>query len=397
MKIIISSILLLSTAFLLCSYSVNEFGAEQQLFLDGHHFLSIIMIDDVCAIRAHPGNDINGWGSTLYLQPFLPGAVLGHTVLNNIEASNDGVTMSFTGLVSYGNAGNWGEWNSELFFSYATSQKIVNGSGTYNIELSEQLPSVSGDLNLAKIASNYLHDVPLLDPPYQGDTGDMHHADVNGSGDGFPFTWNPVENPGYFPGYTTDSLCIDVSGQYNNVDTTFENGINLQPAWKPSLKLTIQSSDSAEMVFGAIYDLAHATEFESDNIGITPLILHDTEQTEFSFSIAFQSTTDEPDVSIDNAILEIDKVSIYPNPLKLSGDNARSELTLRFHSEQDSNRKINLDIYNVKGQMIAEALKCNAYNKEFNLSSEYFTVPGVYLIKVKTIENEFVTKLVVIR
>ncbi len=399
MKAKILIICLMFYSFLFCSYSVVEFGVEQQLFLDGHHFLSVIMIDDVCAIRAHPGNDINGWGSTLYLQAFLPGAILGHTVLNDIEALTEGVTMSFTGLISYGSTGNWGEWNSELFFSYAASQKVVNGSGTYNIQLSEPLSGVSGDLNLVKIASNYLHDVPLLDPPYFGDTGDMQYADVNGAGAGFPFTWNPVENPGYFPDYATDSLSIDVSGQYNNVDTSDSTGISIEPAWKPSLKFTLDASDSAEMIFGAIYDLEHATDFWSDNIGITPLILHDTEQTEFNFAVNFESTTDEPEVSVTEDI-ESDQIefTIFPNPFILSGKNARNDLTIHINFfDRNPQENVLLGIYNIKGQAIKDSITLDPSENEFIINSDCFQQPGIYFIQLKTSEIKVVRKLTVLR
>jgi hypothetical protein len=396
MKTIFLIICLVICSILLCSYSVEEFGVEQHLFHNDHHFLSVIMIDDVCALRPHPGNDINGWGSTLYLQPFLPAAVLGHTVLNEIEALNEGVSMSFTGLISYGGTGNWGVWSSELFFTYSASEKVVNGSGIYNIQLSESLSSVSGDLNLVKIASNYLHDVPLLDPPYQGDTGDMEFTIVNGSGAGFPFTWNPVENPGYFPGFVTDSLSIDVSGRYNNVDTSDSTGVSIEPAWKPSLHFTIDASDSAEMIFGAIYDLEHSTEFWSDNIGITPLILQNTEQTDFSFAVSFESTTDEPDTSSEQNLADKESNFLYPNPLKLSNSN-RDVISIRLNELNRSHDKITIGVFNIKGQTIMDSVIYRDFGAEITLSKKLFTVPGVYLIKIQAAEISFVEKLTVIR
>jgi len=41
--------------------------------------------------------------------------------------------------------------------------KKTYGSGTYSINLAGALSASTGDLNLYKLASNYLVDVPLLD------------------------------------------------------------------------------------------------------------------------------------------------------------------------------------------------------------------------------------------
>ena len=396
MKAMFLFIMLLLIANLFSFYSIDVLGDEYRISLDDHHFLSLIMENGVCALRPHPGDDVNGWGSTMYLQPFLPGAVLGNTILEEIIATDDGVTMSFSGLVSFGNSGNWGDWSSELIFSYSELTKTMQGSGIYDIQLSEPLSSVSGDLNLLKIASNYLHDVPLLDPPFIGDTGDMEYAEVNGSDAGFPFVWNPVENPGYFPGNATDSLTIDVSGQYNNIDTAAQGYEPIVPAWKPSINLTLDASETAEMTFGAIYDLDHATEFWSDNIGITPLILQNSEQTEFSFAVIFESTTDEPNTSAEQNLPDKESISLYPNPLTLS-NSSRKGISIRLDELQHSPDMITMGVFNIKGQTIMNSAIYRDFGDEISLSKELFTLPGVYLIKIQTAERSFVKKLTVIR
>ncbi len=48
--------------------------AEKRLFCGSHHFCSIITTGGILAFRPHPGVDRNGWGTTLYLQPFISGA-----------------------------------------------------------------------------------------------------------------------------------------------------------------------------------------------------------------------------------------------------------------------------------------------------------------------------------
>ncbi|MCF7859116.1 MAG: T9SS type A sorting domain-containing protein [Candidatus Cloacimonetes bacterium] len=399
MRITLIVTLFMCLANLAGDYQVETLDNEYRLYCNEHHFLSLITDYGVCAIRPHPGNDVNGWGSTLYMQPFLPGAILGHTIIENINANDEGVYISCTGLVSYGETGNWGDWDSELTFTFSVAEKLILGIGDYNIQLTEELSALSGDLNLYKIASNYLYDVPLLESPYWGDTGDMEYAEVYGSDPGFPLIWNPVENPGYFPGFVTDSLSVYVSGQYNNIDTAAQGYEPIEPAWKPSLSVTLDSEESAEMVFGAIYDLELASEFWSDNIGITPLILNDTAQTGFNFTFCFASSTDEPEVYVtEDFISDGIEFTLYPNPLILSGKNARNELTLHIdNNDRNTLDDLLLGIYNIKGQVIKDNIFLDPSDNEIIISSNYFQQPGVYLIKFKTSGITEYRKLIVLR
>jgi len=56
---------------------------ELQGWADGpggmQHFMTVEKKDGVFALRFHPGLDEDGWGSTLYAQPFFPPGSLGHT------------------------------------------------------------------------------------------------------------------------------------------------------------------------------------------------------------------------------------------------------------------------------------------------------------------------------
>jgi hypothetical protein len=64
----------------------------------------------------------------------------------------------------------------------------------------------------------------------------------------------------------------------------------IEPAYKPSLKvrLTIQQP-GIPMISGAIYDRAKSQDFWADNIGITPLILKESTETQFQFTVEFES------------------------------------------------------------------------------------------------------------
>ncbi len=60
--------------------------------------------------------------------------------------------------------------------------KIITGSGVYYVSLDAPLDDNTGDLNLYKIASNYLNNVPLLCSTINENTGDMQQANIDGTG-----------------------------------------------------------------------------------------------------------------------------------------------------------------------------------------------------------------------
>jgi hypothetical protein len=274
------------------SYSINVVevpeGTEYRFIKDHHHYMTLIDHQGTFAFRPHPGLDINGWGSTWYAQPFLPGAILTHTIIEAATADSSGIHIRAHGEVSKGQNDSYGSWAARLDFTYDGSAKLVTGNGEYTISLSNILSADDGgDLNLYKISSNYLDDVPLLSGE-TGDTGDMKVAEV--SGDTVSLTWAPPDLPAHFPTDETNSLGIKVLGDYNDVDTKAQGYAPIEPACKPSLHVVLASQKpSARMRFGAIYTLADKAKFWVDNVGITPLIYHTSPETEFAFNVHFES------------------------------------------------------------------------------------------------------------
>lgn len=261
---------------------------EYRFIFDGHHFMTLIDENGTCNIRPRPGIDKNGWGSSWYAQPFLPFAVLSHTTINAIETTDDHVRVVTSGHVSYGTSSTYGTWTLIMIFTYNKADKKIVGTGDYAIALSGQLSGVTGDLNLYKIASNYLDDVPLLSGG-TGDTGDMSHSNV--VGDTFNFVWVPPDQPGHFPSDITDTLSIEVIGRYNNVDTAAQGYAPIEAAFKPSLKVKLTSpTKGLQMTFGGFYTLSEKNLFDKDNIGITPLIQNSSTDTQFHFDVEFEST-----------------------------------------------------------------------------------------------------------
>ncbi len=275
------------------SYSNQTVSAdnnqENRLYSDGHHFMSVIKTGQgAISIRPHPGDDVNGWGSSLYMQPFLPGATLKNTSIESIAPSDNGVSLRASGKVSKGSSETYGDWNLNMNFTYDNTAKKISGSGTYTIALDALLGDSTGDLNLYKLASSYLNNVPLLSGG-KGDTGDMKKADI--SGNGFSSGWIPPEQPAYFPGNITDTLTVDAVGCYNNVDSASQGYARIEPAQKPSVSVTLSSQNAGtKMIFGGIYNTSKSKDFWEDNVGITPLILKSSPAKNYNFKVNFEST-----------------------------------------------------------------------------------------------------------
>ena len=277
------------------NYSVAVSGVspvvEYRFMYGSRHFMTLIDSAGAFVLRPHPGDDVNGWGSSLYLQPFLPGAVLGHTVIGKAAVSDDNsqIEVEASGHVSKGTIETYGDWTVSISFTYDAAAQKISGTGVYSINLQDELTTDTHDLNLYKLASNYLQDVPLLSGG-TGDTGDMKWADVTGNN--FSFRWIPDELPGCFLFDNPATwLTVDCVGNYNEVDTAAQGYSSIVPAQKPGLKinLTMQNAGST-MIFGAIFDTTKAADFWEDNVGITPLILAPCSQTQYSFDVTVEST-----------------------------------------------------------------------------------------------------------
>lgn len=250
------------------------------------HFMTLIEQGGAVAIRPHPGVDPNGWGTTWYPQPFLAGAVLGHSDVTGTSITSGGIEVSLSGSVSRGTSETYGTWSAELAFTYDRAAKTVFGSGTYNVDLEGPLATPALDLNVGKLASNYLDDVPLLSGG-TGDTGDMAQAVVGI--DAFNFTWVPPDQTAHYPTDTGETLSILVEGDYNEVDSAAQGHNPIAAAYKPSLLLVLSSQSTARLAFGGQYDTDTAQDFWEDNVGITPLLLQSSPEAQLDLEITLES------------------------------------------------------------------------------------------------------------
>lgn len=264
---------------------------EWRLYRESHHFMTVIITNEAAlAIRPHPGTDPNGWGSTLYMMPFLPGATLRGARVNALTPRSDGILVSASGLVSRGAGATFGSWSWTMRFMYDGTRRKVSGvAASYSISLDGPLTALTGDLNLYRIASNYLDNVPLLDSGV-GDTGDTERTDYERDTDSS--SWDPPDG-NTFPLIPTQKLRVNALGWYNQVDTrALGFDFQIAPAYKPSLQVTMWNITSAiiPMIFGAIYPGgASAQDPFADNVGITPVVLQPFPETEYRFVFTFQS------------------------------------------------------------------------------------------------------------
>ena len=267
----------------------TEYRLYYQENYQKHHFMTIINDNGAFVARPHPGVDVNGWGTSPYIQPFLPGATLRHTAAPQVTAEADKVVVKTSGLVSKDSSSSVGTWDTQLNFSYDKENKQITGEGNYNIHLANSPAELNADINLMKIASNYLRNVPLLDNT-TGDTGDMEYSTTTSSLS--DMTWVPWQQPAHFPWDKSDFFDITLVGDYYNLDSAAQGYAAIKPAYKPTVRIRLESTNTTglDMITGYIFDESKSQMFWEDNIGITPLIIKTSNIKDYSFSIEYEST-----------------------------------------------------------------------------------------------------------
>ena len=111
-------------------------------------------------------------------------------------------------------------------------------------------------------------------------------------GNNFNYFWSPKDGD-HFPLDFSDNLTVNIIGDYYNLDSIKQGlGFYLEPAHKPSININLLSkSPNVNMMFGAIYNKSQSTEFDKDNVGITPLIFRTSNYTSFNFDVKFNSNS----------------------------------------------------------------------------------------------------------
>ena len=296
-------------------------SVEYRCHFRGQHFLSIVR-DKLggFAFRPHPGVDVNGWGTTVYCHPYLSGIALTGAAIDSIGAQADRVSVSASGVLRTGSGTQVGTWTTGLQFTFDPALKKVSGTGTIAIARTQPL-AAGEDINVVKLASNFLQGVPLLTGG-TGNTGDTTGAVVFGSH--LPLqNWNPATQPGHFPQDYCDWVDLTLNGAYNIVDTVRQPdpahpGEYLEPiaaAYKPAVRIRMdlqQSGQNTPFIFGASFDTAKATDFSADNIGVTPQVRWFAAGTQFTFALTIESQASPDDANLLDATLVVSHPSAQP-------------------------------------------------------------------------------------
>ena len=268
-------------------------NTEHRLFDDAFHFGTLIKDPDARLIfRPHPDQeDVNGFGTSWFMNPFLAGAEPGFGNIGSLMPTASAIAIVTDGQVARV-GGTYGTWALNGTVSYDPEAQIVSVSGTLSIQLDDTLSAVGADLNLERLSSNFLKNVPLQTGG-AGDTGDMSLAVVTYSANGDPrdFIWIPFEQTSHFPQDFSGDLCIGVVGQTNTVDTeALGEGFQIEIARKPTVTLTFES-DLDQMIAGLTWDESQAQSFAADNVGINHLFLKsDTLSRDFTLTFDFESS-----------------------------------------------------------------------------------------------------------
>jgi autotransporter-associated beta strand protein len=287
------------------SYSIQAVNGntEYRFFYDLFHFGTIICDpQDALIFRPHPDQfDINGWGTSEYLNPFLAGGAPSQGAVTAVSASSQGIQISLNGQINHTTLTDYGNFSYNLLFTYDQTYQKIAGNGSLQISLPGSLSSAGADLNLSRISSNVLTDVPLQTGS-TGGTGDMSQALVQyaPAGDPRDFTWYPPILPAHYPQDFSRYLSIEAVGTVNVVDTiALGYGYQIAIARKPTLQLSLQEQSSTLgnlMNFGGAFDTTKASDFTADNIGMNHLVEQNrTSQTSLNFSVNIQS---EPGIGL---------------------------------------------------------------------------------------------------
>ena len=297
---------------------------EYQMDYGGFHFGTVIVQADsgvatatspgLLIARLHPDqiNDaegINGWGSSYQLNPFLSNVQPSGGTVTSSSTDANGIEFVLGGPVKglapnqINTTINYGTFTLAATFSYNPTTQKVTESANLAVSLSYTLAAsgtAGADLDLGRITSNYLTNVPL-----QGggtdNTGDMSAANVSyGAGYPYNFIWLPgLSGTGASTSPTdkTNNLNIGVIGTINRVDGVALGQGFLAVAAKPTMDVTTTSTSflSVSANYNTTEPPGVGQDPYADNIGIVQQVLkgNAASATAFQFSSTCTSVSSQ--------------------------------------------------------------------------------------------------------
>jgi hypothetical protein len=295
-----------------CYHVVPEaaYGNDHEIHLmcGATHFASVVITNASvggtfsAVLRSRPGADINGWGPGHHLAAFLAGSDAAGPIkpVAAATASVDGISVTVSGSVNKA-GGTYGTWNTTMLLVFDQAGKAIGGTGSYQVNLAGSLASAGADLNLGRMASNYLTSVPLQCGG-TGNSGDTSQVQIERVGLSTA-VWDWATYPSTCPSDASTNMTIDAVGNCNDVDTKAMGLTDptIVSVYKPGYSLNFESlSGTPLMIFCGTYtkgvtdnrcpgiDVSRCP-FD-DNLGMEHIVKQGTETgTSLSFKLTSRS------------------------------------------------------------------------------------------------------------
>jgi len=301
----------LCTAGTLCNcYRVEPeatYGNDREIhiYCADTHFASVVITNGAIGgpysvvLRGHPGLDVNGWGPGHHLGAFLSSGDSIDTVKPpvSVTPASGGVTVVASGRVNRKVGAPYGTWDTSISLIFDKAGKQITGSGSYHVVLPGSLAAAGEDLNLGRMASNYLTDVPLQCGGF-GNTGDTSMVEIERVGLSSA-AWDLAAYPANCPTDPSTNMAIDAYGNCNDVDT-YLMGLTdptIASVYKPGLRVSLESLDGTQIMtfcgtYAEGYVDPHCQGYDvsrcpyADNLGMEHIVKAGNESgTDLSFKL----------------------------------------------------------------------------------------------------------------
>jgi hypothetical protein len=278
---------------------------EIHIYCADTHFASVVITNGAIGgpysvvLRGHPGLDVNGWGPGHHLGAFLSSGDSIDTVKPpvSVTPASGGVTVVASGRVNRKVGAPYGTWDTSISLLFDKAGKQITGSGSYHVVIPGSLAAAGEDLNLGRMASNYLTDVPLQCGGF-GNTGDTSVVEVERVGLSSA-AWDLAAYPANCPTDPSTNMAIDAYGNCNDVDTHLMGLTDptIASVYKPGLRVSLESLDGTQIMtfcgtYAEGYVDPHCQGYDvsrcpyADNLGMEHIVKAGNESgTDLSFKL----------------------------------------------------------------------------------------------------------------
>lgn len=237
------------------TYEIHKNKDESYLLNSGKTFASLIKTADSINFVIHPDACLTHYGILWSIVPFISNP---NTCIMKSTIEKTHILLSFYGNMIHENL-SIGSFNLSMQIQ-TNHQNITDGQIDLQIVTSDEAPDQT-PLKIFHIQSQYLYDVPLIDPPdTSGDTGNFTHVMI--SGHSFNIYWIPINNPSM---NKSGLSFIQMAGAKN-----LAVGHDLISKY-PDVEITFTSAET--IYFDGQYDIENKSNINVLNVSLSPYIL----------------------------------------------------------------------------------------------------------------------------